>query len=150
MEFIRFTLDLHKIQYNKVINEVNILFDLLDLQDYKNQLIKNYSFGMKRKINLISILIHKPSYLLLDEPVLGLDVKSIIAVKKLLRIHSQSGSTILFSTHILDLMEKLCNNVAILDNKKITLYNDIIGMDKNGLENIYLEVLGNEIQSSLD
>ncbi len=88
--------------------------------------------------------------MLLDEPVLGLDVKSIIAVKKLLRIHSQAGSTILFSTHILDLMENLCNNVAILDNKKVTLYDGIIGKGKNGLENIYLEVLGNKIQNSLD
>ena len=114
IEFIMFIMDMQKIPFNKVKNKVDLLFKLFDLTDSKNQIIKEYSLGMKRKLSLITVLIQSPNILILDEPVTGVDIRSLIIFKKLLEKLSKNGTTIILTTHIIDLIENMCNSVAIL------------------------------------
>lgn len=149
-EFIRFVMDMQKIQFNDVEEKVNILIELFNLNDYKNHLIKKYSHGMKRKIALISILVQSPQILLLDEPVSGLDTMSILALKKLLKRMAGEGSTIFFSTHILDLVENLCDTIVILHNKRVTINDKVNKMNKNEIEKLYLDIVGKEIDETIN
>ena len=145
IELVKFVADIQKIRFTEIQPKVDLLLDLFNLTEYKNGLINDYSRGMKHKIALISILIQSPKILLLDEPVAGLDTISIIALKKLLKSMANNGTTIIFSTHILDLVEGLCDSVAILHNKNLTFYKDITEMNKNEIEKIYLDIAGTQI-----
>jgi ABC-2 type transport system ATP-binding protein len=145
IEFIKFVLDMQKIQFNEVQQKVDLLIELFNLKDFKDHLIKEYSHGMKHKIALISILVQSPKILLLDEPVSGLDTMSIIALKKLLKSMANDGTTIIFSTHILDLVENLCDTIVILHNKNLTVRNKVNQMSKSDIEKKYLDIVGSEI-----
>lgn len=150
IEFIRFVLDMHKIPFAKIRLQAEILLKLFDLSDFKELLIRDYSFGMKRKLNLITVFLQKPRYILLDEPVIGLDTKSILILKELLRVHSGSGSTVLFSTNLLNLMENLCDDVAIIYDKKLMLYNKVKNISQNDLEDIYFNLYSDDIMPELN
>ena len=148
-EFVRFVLEMQKIPLESVLEKLELLFELFELTDYQNKLIQTYSLGMKRKITLISALLQNPKILILDEPVSGLDAKSIIIFKKLLKSLSQNGSTIIFTTHILDLIENLCDSVAILHNQKIAYSNESFALEKSELEKIYLDLIGKNEDENL-
>lgn len=148
-EFVRFVLEMQKIPLESVAEKLELLFELFELTDYQNKLIQTYSLGMKRKITLISALLQNPKILILDEPVSGLDAKSIIIFKKLLKSLSQNGSTIIFTTHILDLIENLCDSVAILHNQKIAYSNQNFSLEKSELEKIYLDLIGKNEDENL-
>ncbi|MCP5063099.1 MAG: ABC transporter ATP-binding protein [Ignavibacteriae bacterium] len=150
IEFVKFVLDMQKIQYNEVQEKVELLIKLFNLEDFKDHLIKEYSHGMKHKIALISILVQSPKILLLDEPVSGLDTMSIIALKKLLKSMANDGTTIIFSTHILDLVENLCDTIIILHDNNSTTHNEVNKMNKSDIEKIYLDIVGNEIDLILN
>ncbi len=150
IEFIRFILEMQKIPYKNVAENVRLLLYLFELDYFKNQLIHNYSLGMKRKIALISVLIQSPEILILDEPVAGVDAKGIIILKRLLKSISQKGTTVIFTTHILDLITNLCKCIAILNNKKVTFYDNISKMGKDEIEKIYLNLIGGEIDTSIN
>lgn len=92
---------------------------LFNLTDSMNSPIKSYSHGMKQKISLIGALIHNPKLWVLDEPLTGLDPKSAFDLKKLMREHANQGNTVFFSSHVLDVVEKVCDRVAIIDKGKI-------------------------------
>lgn len=147
LEFIRFVLDMRKIQFAKVKERVEILLNLFDMNDFKNHLIRDYSLGMKKKIYLMPILIQKPKILILDEPVAGFDSKSIIILKRVLQSLVNEGSVIIFSTNVLDLIPNLCDRIGILYDKHLTIFNDIISLEKTELEQIYLNHIHAEIDS---
>jgi len=149
LEFIRFILDMRKIQFSIVKKRVEILFDLFDMVDFQNHLIRDYSLGMKRKIYLISILVQKPKILILDEPVSGLDSKSIIILKRILQSLANEGAIIIFSTHVLDLISNLCHRIGVLYDKHLTVFDNIINLEKNELEQIYLNHINAEIDISI-
>ncbi len=148
-EFVRFVLEMQKVSLESVSKKLELLFELFELADYQNKLIQTYSLGMKRKITLISALLQNPKILILDEPVSGLDAKSIIIFKKLLKSLSQNGSTIIFTTHILDLIENLCDSVAILHNQQIAYSNQNFSLEKSELEIIYLDLIGKNEDENL-
>lgn len=150
LEFIKFIMDIQQIPFVKVEERINILLNLFSLEKEKDYLIKEYSHGMKRKIALISLLIQSPKIFLLDEPATGLDTTSIIALKKLLRSLAESGTTIILTTHILDLVEDLCDSIVIINNKQIVREKNINGMNKSAIEKIYLESIGTEITTIVD
>jgi ABC-2 type transport system ATP-binding protein len=149
-EFVNFILDMQKIPFEMVKEKVKLLFDLFELNDFKNQIIRYYSLGMKRKLILISALVQSPKILILDEPVSGIDAKGIIIIKKLLKSLSKNGTTIIFTTHILDLIENLCDSIAILYNKNIAFCEKLSKIEKNELEKIYLNLIGREVSSSIN
>ena len=103
--------------------------------------ISSYSHGMKQKLALVSALIHKPKLLLLDEPFVGLDPISSHQFKMILQELADAGVTIFYSTHVLDVAEKICSDVAIIKQGKLIVYDtmeNVKGM--SSLEDIFLEL----------
>jgi len=108
-------------------------------------LISGYSHGMKQKLALISALVHSPKLLILDEPFVGLDPKAALILKKVMAEMCEAGGAIFFSTHVLDVAEKLCNKVAIIKDGSIEASGDMSLVIKEGetLESMFMEVLEN-------
>jgi len=150
IEFIKFILDLKKIPFSKVEKSVEILLQLFNLSERSNSLIKEYSHGMKQKIALISVLIQSPKILLLDEPVSGLDAISLIVLKKILISMSKRGITIIFTTHILDFVENLCNSIIVINDKKAIRIDDINKMERKEIENKFIQITGKEIDLKIE
>jgi ABC-2 type transport system ATP-binding protein len=120
------------------------LLGIFDLANRDGELIGGYSHGMRQKIGLASLLIREPSVLLLDEPTNGLDPRSARLVKDLLEELASRGTTILLSTHILEIAQALCRRVAIIDRGRIVATGTIedlrtqAGSDQASLEDLFL------------
>lgn len=149
IEFIKFTMDLQKIRFKDVEEKVKMLIEMLNMQTHIDKLILEYSHGMKQKISLISVLVQSPKILLLDEPTAGLDQTSIYVLKKLLKSLTEKGTTIIFSTHNLDLVANNCDSIIILNNKNISMINKLFKLSKNEIENIYFSLIDKNISLSL-
>ena len=120
---------------------VEKLLDAFNLQSAYDNQIKSYSHGMKQKINVIAGLVHKPKLWVLDEPLLGLDPQSGIELKKIMKEHAKSGNTVFFSSHILEVVENLCDRVGILYKGRFVALVDLHEMKRRGmtLEEIYVK-----------
>lgn len=119
--------------------------DEFEITSNLGDLISSYSHGMKQKLAIISALIRKPKLLILDEPFVGLDPKASHTLKNIMKDLCSSGSAIFFSTHVLEVAEKLCNKIAIIKNGKLIASGnteDIKG--NNSLENVFMELIDNE------
>ena len=116
------------------------------LEDAFDKRISGYSHGMKQKIAIIGALIHSPSLWILDEPMMGLDPPSAFALKELMKKHKEEGKTVFFSTHVLEVAEKLCDRVAIIGKGKLVLCGDMDEIKRakgdESLEEIFLSVAG--------
>ncbi|MBO7531990.1 MAG: ABC transporter ATP-binding protein, partial [Lachnospiraceae bacterium] len=114
--------------------------DAFEITDALGDLISSYSHGMKQKVAIISALIHSPKLLVLDEPFVGLDPKAAFVLKELMHEMCDKGTAIFFSTHVLDVAEKLCNKVAIIKQGRII---DVGTMEEltegHSLEEAFLE-----------
>ena len=119
-EFLRFLGGLYGLGDKKTDTRTENLLDLMELSEKADQLIKSYSGGMRHKIGLAGALLHEPPVLLLDEPLAGLDPYSARRVKDLLRDLCRRGSTVLLSTHILEIAERVCDRVGILVEGRLT------------------------------
>ena len=149
-EFIKFILDMKEITFAKVAKNVDLFLQLFNLKDRSDFLIKEYSHGMKQKIALISVLIQSPKILLLDEPVSGLDTMSLIALKKILIAMSKNGTTIIFTTHILDFVENLCNSIIVINDKQAMRIDGIDKMNRKEIEHQFLRIVGSEIDAKVE
>lgn len=123
----------------KYATEFGILPSLGDL-------ISSYSHGMKQKLAIISALVHEPKLLILDEPFVGLDPQAAVVLKNKMREICENGGAIFFSTHVLDVAEKLCNKVAIIKDGILIKSGDMDEIVKAGisLEDIFMEVVRDE------
>ena len=123
-------------QITKYANEFEITASLGDL-------ISGYSHGMKQKLAIISALLHKPKLLILDEPFVGLDPKAAVVLKQAMHELCEAGGAIFFSTHVLDVAEKLCNKVAIIKDGKMVTSGKMSELVNEGesLESVFMEVL---------
>lgn len=145
-EYIDFMGDIYGVELaerERVSAELLKHFSLTDAFDKR---ISGYSHGMKQKIAIIGALIHSPALWVLDEPMMGLDPPSAFALKELMKAHRDAGKTVFFSTHVLEVAEKLCDRVAIIDKGRLVLCGDtdeIVSAkgDKN-LEELFLSVAG--------
>lgn len=124
-------------------NEIDNLFDSVGLSDGKNLKIKKYSFGMKKKLGIAQSLINTPEILFLDEPTSGVDANSILTIHKLIREVSKKGTTVFITSHNLDEIEKLCDEVAIMSEGQILAQGSL-----NQLRDIYEENLSLTIEHS--
>ena len=106
-------------------------------------LISSYSHGMKQKLALISAMVHEPKLLILDEPFVGLDPKAAVVMKNMMRDLCARGGAVFFSTHVLEVAEKLCNKVAIIKDGQLVASGDMDEIVKDGesLESIFMEVV---------
>ncbi len=118
---------------------------LFDLTPNLGDAISSYSHGMKQKLAVISALIHEPRLLVLDEPFVGLDPNAAHTLKSIMRELCRNGSAIFFSTHVLDVAEKLCNKIAIIKNGRLVTCGEIEDVKgDSSLEDVFLELSGDE------
>ena len=141
ISFINFVCDMYDIPTEVRERNVKRFAEMFGMQNELGNVIKSFSHGMKQKIALIAALAHEPKVLIMDEPFVGLDPKAIYDMKELMREIVKRGGTIFFSTHILDVAEKLCDRVAIVKNGEIIKVGDMkkIRGDKS-LEKVFLEL----------
>ena len=121
---------------------VDGLLEAFNLKNAYDRQIKSYSHGMKQKINVIAGLVHNPKLWVLDEPLLGLDPQSGFELKKIMRQHADKGNTVFFSSHILEVVENICDRVGILYKGKLVAVADLKELKKEGksLEELYIKV----------
>ena len=116
-----------------------------ELTNDLNNLISSYSHGMKQKLVIISAFVHSPKLLILDEPFVGLDPKATYLVKKAMVEFCENGGAIFFSTHVLEVAEKLCNKLAIIKNGKLLITGKMEEVIKDStLEDVFMELTNNE------
>jgi ABC-2 type transport system ATP-binding protein len=121
--------------------------DVFGLKDAFNEPIKSYSHGMQQKINVIGAIIHNPPLLILDEPLTGLDPQSAYELKEMMKEHCKNGGTVFFSSHVLDVVEKICDRVGIISEGKLRSVGTIDELRENGdasLESYFLSVTKND------
>ena len=141
IDFINFICDMYEVPEN--IRSENTLkyAKMFEIEDKLNDDISSFSHGMKQKVALIAALAHNPKVLIMDEPFVGLDPKAVYDMKEIMRDMTKNGKTIFFSTHILDVAEKLCDRVAIIKDGtivKVGKMKDIKGDES--LEQVFLEL----------
>lgn len=145
IQYLNFISDIFKVGKEKREECIEKYANLFEITSALGDLISSYSHGMKQKLALISALIHKPKLLLLDEPFVGLDPKASLILKNTMHEICKEGSAIFFSTHVLDVAEKLCNKIAIIKEGKLIEAGDTKTLIHNqSLESLYMEVEGNE------
>ena len=143
IDFINFICDMYEVDQETREKNIKKYAELFEIDKNLNDLISSFSHGMKQKIVLIASLAHNPKILIMDEPFVGLDPKAVFDVKKVMNEMVKEGKTVFFSTHILDVAEKLCSKVAIIKNGKIIKTGSMkeIKGDKS-LEKVFLELEG--------
>ncbi|MDQ0164055.1 ABC transporter ATP-binding protein [Aeribacillus alveayuensis] len=124
IEFLRFTIDLWgNLTYDQ--DHYNRLIQYLKMESFINDPIYTYSYGMKKKLSLLVSLIHKPNYLIMDEPFNGLDPSTTHNIKNFLYEYSSGETAVLLSTHMLDVAEKFCTHVAIIKDGNLIIFDEI-------------------------
>ena len=145
IEFLNFIGDVFGVSAEDRQARIRKYADLFELTNDLAQPISAYSHGMKQKLAVISALLHEPKLLIMDEPFVGLDPKASHILKELMRELCNAGSAIFFSTHVLEVAEKLCDKVAIIKNGKLIksgTMEDVKG--DASLENVFLELEGEQ------
>lgn len=145
-EYINFLGDIYGVSNEDRERVSSGLLKRFSLEEAFDKRISGYSHGMKQKIAIIGALIHSPSLWILDEPMMGLDPPSAFALKELMKEHKAQGKTVFFSTHVLDVAEKICDRVAIINKGKLVLCGDMDEIKKaqgdESLEEIFMSVAG--------
>jgi len=146
-EYVDFMADVYGVSLGDRKERAEKMLDILSLKDAFDASIKTYSHGMKQKIAVIGALIHNPKLWVLDEPLTGLDPQSAFALKEVMRQHADKGNTVMFSTHILEVAEKLCDRIGIIVKGKLVKIGCVAeikqAFDDKSLEEIFLSVAGN-------
>ena len=146
IEYLNFIADCYNVDSSKRAERIEKLAKEFGIYDELNNKIENYSHGMRQKIVIIGVLLHNPHNWILDEPITGLDPKSSYDLKNLMIKHKEEGNTVFFSTHILEIAEKLCDRIAIINKGKILFIGTIDELkekyaNKNSLEDIFIEII---------
>ena len=141
MQFLNFIADIFEVSAVDRTSRIKKYADLLGLTDDLGQSIASYSHGMKQKLAIISALIHEPKLIIMDEPFVGLDPKASHQLKQLMREICDNGGAIFFSTHVLEVAEKLCDKIAIIKGGKLIKAGDTEEVKgDSSLESVFLEL----------
>lgn len=142
IQYLDFLADVYEISAEQRKIAIEKYAKMFEMEAVLNNPIGSYSHGMKQKIVLIGALIHRPKVLLLDEPFVGLDPKASYLLKEVFKELCEEGSAIFFSTHVLEVVEKLCNKVAIIRKGKIVAQGETSKITKDqSLESLFLELI---------
>ncbi len=146
IQYLNFVADIYEIPADIRRERIAKYADAFEITGSLGDLISAYSHGMKQKLVIISALIHNPKLLILDEPFVGLDPKATVILKGLMRELCEAGGAVFFSTHVLEVAEKLCNKVAIVKEGHLVTAGKMSDIVKEGssLESIFMEVAVNE------
>lgn len=145
IQYLNFIGDLYNVSKANREARIQKYSDEFQITPHLGDMISSYSHGMKQKLAIISALIHKPKLLVLDEPFVGLDPKAAHTLKEIMADLCRNGSAIFFSTHVLDVAEKLCNKIAIIKAGKLITHGkteDVKG--DHSLEDVFLELINND------
>ena len=144
LEYLNFMADVYQVEPAKRKEHIEKYLNLFELEDAAGEQIRSYSRGMKQKLTIIGALIHNPPVWVLDEPMVGLDTKSSHVLKEEMRRHCDAGNTVFFSTHVLEVAEKLCDEIAIIDKGKVlargTMEELRSGETGSSLEELFLQL----------
>ena len=149
IEFINFIADIYKVPLEKRKERIKYFAEEFDLMDILDKPMQGYSHGTRQKMMVIAALVHNPEVWILHEPLIGLDPKSALMLKNLMKKHAKDGNTVFFSTHVLEIAEKLCDKVAIIHKGRIIFYDTLDELKsrygkKDDLEKLFMEVIQNE------
>ena len=146
IQYLNFIADIFGVPAAEREERVQEYADAFEITASLGDLISSYSHGMKQKLAIISALVHKPKLLILDEPFVGLDPKASVILKDIMHQICADGGAIFFSTHVLDVAEKLCNKVAIIKDGRLVTCGDMEQVVAKGatLESIFMEVVSDD------
>lgn len=149
IEYLNFMADIYNVSKDIRKDRIESLSERFEIKDALGDQIQSYSHGMRQKIIIMGVLIHEPSVWILDEPMTGLDPKSSYTLKQMMREHADSGKTVFFSTHVLEVAEKICDKVAIINKGKILFCGRLEELKEQAkgnesLEKMFLEMTENE------
>jgi len=147
IEYLNFMADIYQVENRFEI--IDRLTKLFEINDVLNNRLNSYSHGMRQKVVLCGTLIHKPHNLILDEPMTGLDPKSSFDLKEIMRRYANEGRCVFFSTHVLEVAERLCDRVGIINKGKLYFVGTMDQLketfhEDSSLEQLFLEITGNE------
>lgn len=145
IQYLNFIADIFKVPAEERKERIKRYGDEFEITESFGNLISSYSHGMKQKLAIISALLHEPRLLVLDEPFVGLDPKASVILKERMRKLCAGGGAIFFSTHVLEVAEKLCNKVAMIKEGRLIAEGTMEEVVKQGntLESIFMEVVNN-------
>lgn len=148
IEFINFIADIYKVPVTIRKKRIKLFGERFGLSDVLDKPMQGYSHGTRQKMMVVAALVHDPAVWILDEPLIGLDPTSAFELKKMMREHADNGNAVFFSTHVLEVAEKLCDRIAIIDKGKIVFVGTLKELkdkyDKKDLEKLFMEVIKND------
>lgn len=149
IEYLNFIADIYKISEEERIEKIKNLSKQFEMENVLNNKIQSYSHGMRQKIVIMGTLLHDPQNLILDEPMTGLDPRSSFDLKRIMREHTKQNKSVFFSTHILEVAERLCDRVGIINRGKLVFIGTYEEMkrefNKNAsLEELFMEITDND------
>ena len=141
IQYLNFIADVYKVSKEERNIKIHEYAKMLDLYDDLSSPISAYSHGMKQKLAIISALIHNPKLIIMDEPFVGLDPKASHLLKEVMKKHCDNGGAIFFSTHVLEVAEKLCDKIAIIKDGQLVVSGKTEEVTKNdSLEDVFLDL----------
>jgi len=149
LEYLNFMADIYDVSKKVRKEKIQTLAERFEMTNALGDQIQSYSHGMRQKIVLMGALIHDPAVWILDEPMTGLDPRSSFVLKEMMREHAENGKTVFFSTHVLEVAEKICDKVAIINKGNILFCGTLEEMREHfksneSLEKMFLEMTDNE------
>lgn len=148
IEFMNLISDIYKVPANERKERIKTFATRFDLIDVLDKPMQSYSHGMRQKMMVAAALVHDPAVWILDEPLTGLDPKSAYNLKNMMREHADAGNSVLFSTHVLEVAEKLCDKVIIINHGETLFYGTLENLTSQypnmDLEKIFLEMTADE------
>ena len=149
IEYLNFMADVYKIDLDTRKKKIKELAERFEMTNALGDKIQSYSHGMRQKIVVMGVVLHEPKVWILDEPLTGLDPKSAFILKEMMREHADAGNTVIFSTHVLEVAEKVCDEVAIINKGQLIFNGTLSDMRKEfkqneSLEEMFLEITDNE------
>ena len=144
IQYLNYICDMFLIPENERTSTIRRYAELFRITDSLGDLISSYSHGMKQKLALIGAFIHRPKLFVFDEPFVGLDPEASYNLKKIMKEACQHGSAIFFSTHVLEVAEKLCDTVSIINSGKLIANGTMEEVKgQHSLEDVFMEVVEN-------
>ncbi|MHB1314845.1 MAG: ABC transporter ATP-binding protein [Christensenellales bacterium] len=146
IEYLSFMADIYDVPSKERKSIIQTLAARFEMTNALGDKIQSYSHGMRQKTVLMGALLHKPKVWILDEPMTGLDPKASYELKEMMREHAEEGNTVFFSTHVLEVAEKVCDKVAVIDKGRILFAGTLEALKKHGdesLEKMFLEMTHN-------
>lgn len=146
IEYLNFIGVMYNVESGLLKSRIDEYAAMFQLTDALPNMISSYSHGMKQKLMVIAALIHEPKVWILDEPLTGLDPQSAFQLKQLMRKHADSGNTVFFSSHVIDVVEKVCDRIAIINHGKLVAVDTLENIKKDdsvSLESLFLTITSN-------